>query len=97
MLKDGQAHLTKLTNLVTKYPRDRLGREQAVEELTYLRNKIDSPIVTILGISNYIGSVNLVEISDIKDLKSLNQLLIIQTQNLQYQLLKLISERLENG
>ncbi|WP_430617416.1 hypothetical protein IGI86_002682 [Enterococcus sp. AZ188] len=112
--KMGSAHLTKLTNLVTKYSRGRLGKEQAVElkrlaqtsigqespalefeliqtidaiqyftkmrskaeeEVTRLMSEIDSPIITIPGIGNGLGSVILAEIRDIKNFRSPNQLL----------------------
>ena len=112
--KIGNAHLTKLINLISKYSRGRLGKEQAVElrrlaqtsigqespalefeliqtieaiqyftkmrskaeeEVTRLMSEIDSPIITIPGIGNGLGSVILAEIRDIKNFRSPNQLL----------------------
>lgn len=50
-------------------------RDKAEKEVTRLMSEIDSPILTIPGIVYKLGSVILVEIRDIKNFRSPNQLL----------------------
>lgn len=117
MLKDypsvkklGNAHLTKLTNLISKHSQGYYGKEQVVklkalaqssigqesqalefellqtiDAIQYLAKRrkdadkevseIDSPLLTIPGISFKLGSIILAEIRDIKNFRSPNQLL----------------------
>ena len=51
-------------------------RDKAEKEVARLISEIDSPILTILGISYKLGSVILDEIRDIKNFRSPNQLLV---------------------
>lgn len=112
--KLGNAHLTKLTNLISTRSKGHFGKEQAVKlkalaqasigqesralefellqtidaiqylttmreeaekEVARLVSEIDSPILTIPGISFKLGSVILAEIRAIKNFRSPNQLL----------------------
>ncbi len=50
-------------------------RDEAEEEVARLMSEIDSPVITIPGISFKLGSVILAEIRDIKNFRSPNQLL----------------------
>lgn len=112
--KLGNAHLTKLTKLISKHSQGYYGKEQAVKlkalaqssigqesqalefellqtidaiqylakmrkdadkEVVRLMSEIDSPLLTIPGISFKLGSIILAEIRDIKNFRSPNQLL----------------------
>lgn len=63
-------------------------RDEAEKEVARLRSEIDSPILTILGISFKLGCVILAEIRDIKNLGSPNQLLAYAVKNLPSPLLE---------